>query len=85
MRVECGVHNGRLVTRVVDTGIGIKPEDMKQLFKPFRQIDAGITRKREGTGLGLSICKRLAEMLGGEISVESEWGEGSVFTLTLPL
>jgi signal transduction histidine kinase len=74
-----------LVTRVIDTGIGIRQEDMSTLFKPFRQVDAGITRQYEGTGLGLSICKRLAEAMGGKIQVESEWGKGSRFIFTLPL
>jgi signal transduction histidine kinase/membrane-bound lytic murein transglycosylase MltF len=70
---------------VADTGIGIKPEEMDKLFKPFCQIDTGLARNHEGTGLGLSICKKLVEMLGGTIRVESEWGKGSAFTFTLPL
>ena len=71
--------------RVVDTGIGIKPEDLATLFQPFRQIDAGIARQREGTGLGLVICRRLAALLGGEISALSEWANGSEFTVTIPV
>ena len=70
--------------RVADTGIGIKPEDMRNLFQPFRQIDTGLTRQHEGTGLGLAICRRLAQLLGAEIEAESQWGKGSVFTFTLP-
>jgi PAS domain S-box-containing protein len=70
---------------VTDTGIGIKPEDMEKIFQPFRQIDSGLTRQHEGTGLGLTICRRLADLLGGEISARSTWGEGSVFTFILPL
>ena len=70
---------------VADTGIGIKPEDMEKIFQPFRQIDSGLTRQYEGTGLGLTICRRLADLLGGEISARSTWGEGSVFTFILPL
>jgi signal transduction histidine kinase/putative methionine-R-sulfoxide reductase with GAF domain len=85
VRVESEVRGNWLVTRVVDTGIGIKPEDMGKLFQAFRQIDSGIDRQHEGTGLGLSICKRLVEMLGGEVWAESKWGVGSTFTFTLPI
>jgi len=70
--------------RVSDTGIGIKPEDLATLFQPFRQIDSEITRAQEGTGLGLAICRRLAELMRGELRAESQWGRGSVFTLTIP-
>lgn len=82
--ITCNLKNGEVLTRVSDTGTGIKPEDVDKLFKPFRQLDVGVARKREGTGLGLSICRRLVEMLGGKIWVESEWGKGSVFSFTLP-
>ena len=78
--------NSMLRISITDTGIGIKAEDIKELFKPFRQIDTGTTRRYEGTGLGLSICKRLACMLGGNIEVQSDGpGKGSTFTFTLPL
>jgi signal transduction histidine kinase len=70
---------------VADTGLGIKREDLDKLFQPFRQLDGGLTRQHEGTGLGLAICKRLAERLGGVITVESEWGKGSTFHFTLPV
>ena len=70
---------------VTDTGIGIKGEDLARLFTPFQQIDSGLARQHEGTGLGLAICRRLARLLGGEISASSEWERGSTFTLTLPL
>lgn len=71
--------------QVSDTGIGIKPEDLPKLFLPFRQIDSGLTRMHEGTGLGLAICRRLAMLMGGTISVTSDWKRGSVFAVTLPL
>ena len=83
--VRAGVEAGGVRIAVADTGIGIKAEDMSKLFEPFRQIDTGLSRQHEGTGLGLAICRRLAELLGGEIEAESEWGKGSEFTLTLPL
>jgi len=70
---------------VADTGIGIGSEDLEKLFVPFQQVDSGLTRKYEGTGLGLSICRRLAEKLEGIIEVESTPGQGSTFTVTLPL
>jgi PAS domain S-box-containing protein len=71
--------------RVCDTGIGIRPGDIPLLFQPFRQIESGLARMHEGTGLGLAICGRLAALMGGGITVESEWGKGTTFTLTLPL
>ena len=71
--------------RISDTGIGIRPEDLKELFQPFRQIDTGLTRKNEGTGLGLAICQRLAELMGGVITAQSEIGSGSIFTFIMPL
>jgi len=73
----------RLVVR--DTGIGIRPEDQALLFLPFSQVDSGLTRQHEGTGLGLAICRRVTELLGGTITVRSEWQRGSEFTVILPL
>ena len=63
----------------------IKPEDLSKLVQPFRQIHSGLSRQHEGTGLGLAICRRLADLLGGQIAVESVWGQGSTFSFILPL
>ncbi len=69
-----------LIFRVADTGVGIRKEDLGKLFAEYHRFDAGVNRAVEGTGLGMSITKRLVEMMGGDISVESEYGRGSVFT-----
>jgi signal transduction histidine kinase len=70
---------------VSDTGIGIAPADQEKIFEDFRQLDNSPTRAYGGTGLGLSICRRLAQMLNGRLSVQSQLGKGSSFTLTLPV
>jgi PAS domain S-box-containing protein len=70
---------------VTDNGIGISPEGIQQLFKPFSQIDSGLARRFEGTGLGLAMVKLLAELHGGTVAVASTEGEGSCFTVWLPL
>jgi signal transduction histidine kinase len=70
---------------VSDTGIGIKPEDISKLFKPFSQIEGSYTKTYEGTGLGLSLTKRLVELHGGSIRAESEFGKGSRFVFTIPV
>ena len=80
-----GLNNSQvLIFRVTDTGIGMTDEQLQQIFKPFTQADASTTRKYGGTGLGLTISQRLCQILGGEISVESENGRGSTFTVKLP-
>lgn len=73
-----------LKVAVIDTGIGIKEGDMKKLFTSFQQIDSKRNRNVEGTGLGLAICKQLVTLMGGTISVESTYGEGSTFSFEIP-
>jgi signal transduction histidine kinase len=86
-RVELKVlrEGENLVTRVTDSGIGIPAEEQERLFKPFHQIDTGLSRNYEGTGLGLSICSKLVGLLGGSIWVESTPGRGSTFGFKLPM
>jgi PAS domain S-box-containing protein len=74
----------RVLFRVRDTGIGMSAEQMKMLFQPFSQVDTSTARKHEGAGLGLVISRRLCQMMGGSLDVESEAGKGTVFTANLP-
>lgn len=82
LRLEAG--DDSISITVADTGVGIRPADLEKLFRPFSQVETGLPGDREGTGLGLSISKLLVEAMGGRISVESAWGEGSRFRFTLP-
>jgi PAS domain S-box-containing protein len=75
---------GEVWLAVADTGIGIAPENQHKVFEDFHQVDSSLTREYGGTGLGLAICARLATMLGGRITLMSEPGKGSTFTLILP-
>jgi len=77
--------NGMVKVSVKDTGPGIKQEDMDRLFKTFSRIHAEGEEYKEGTGLGLHLSRKIADLLGGEISAESEFGKGSTFTFSLPL
>ena len=71
--------------RIEDTGIGMAPDHLNRLFKPFEQADGSTTRKFGGTGLGLSICKHVVDLMGGDIRVETELGKGSTFEVRVPL
>jgi signal transduction histidine kinase len=84
LKVQTEPKEGLIRFSVTDTGIGIKPEDQTKLFKPFVQIDGKLSRQYEGTGLGLSLAKKLVELHGGHIEMQSEFGKGSCFTFILP-
>jgi signal transduction histidine kinase len=77
--------NGSFVLTVRDTGPGIAPADQDKIFEEFQQVDSSNNRKKGGTGLGLAISKRMVEMQGGSISVQSEVGQGATFRVTLPI
>jgi PAS domain S-box-containing protein len=85
IRIEVKALREELTVGVSDRGIGIREEDIEKLFSPFRQIDMSSTKQYEGTGLGLYLCKKILVLLGGAISVKSEFGSGSTFTFVLPM
>ena len=85
VRIDVAAENGDLVVSVSDTGPGIPETDREKIFDEFRQAEGSITQKKGGTGLGLAIAKRIVELHGGKIWVESEVGKGSKFIFTLPI
>lgn len=85
LKVTANNDENKIIFTVWDTGIGIRKEDMNKLFKPFSQISSNLSREFEGSGLGLALVAKLTEMMGGSVSVESQFGEGSEFSITLPI
>ena len=84
IKIAASQQNGSLKLVVSDTGIGIEQKELKKIFEEFHRGDSSSTKKYRGTGLGLAIVKKFVNLLGGEVTVESEVGKGSVFTVTLP-
>jgi signal transduction histidine kinase len=85
IRISAKAGDGSFTIAVRDTGPGISPADQGKIFEEFQQAENATTRKKGGTGLGLAISKRIVEMHGGRIWVESEPGHGSTFSFTLPV
>jgi CheY-like chemotaxis protein len=84
LEVQMDANVGQVMFSIIDTGIGITPEDQQKLFKPFVQLDSSLSRQYEGSGLGLALVKKLVEMHGGSVGVESEAGKGSRFHFNIP-
>jgi len=85
VRLGCIVSNGTLEVSIADTGVGIAAENIEYVFEPFWQAEQTATRKTGGTGLGLSVTRKLARLLGGDVTVASRVGAGTTFLLTLPM
>jgi len=85
VRLEATVSDGTFLVSVADTGPGIAPADQQKIFEELQQVDSSSTRRKGGTGLGLSIAKRIVELHGGRMWVESSPGKGSTFWFTLPV
>ena len=84
VKLIISTHNGNTIIEVIDTGIGISPEDTKLIFKDFHRVEQGLTSNYEGVGLGLTLSKRIVELHEGTITVKSKLKKGSTFTVTLP-
>jgi len=85
VRLTCSVRDGELEIRIADTGVGIDAANIEYVFEPFWQLEQSVTRKAGGTGLGLSVTRKLARLVGGDVTVASRMGAGTTFLLTLPL
>jgi PAS domain S-box-containing protein len=85
VKLTARMTDGEFVAVIRDSGLGIAPENLARIFEPFWQVEDPITRLRGGSGLGLSVTRNLARLLGGDVAVESQVGQGSTFRLTLPL
>ena len=85
VRVSCAVNNSILEVRIADTGVGISADNFEEVFEPFWQAEQSATRKTGGTGLGLSVTRKLARLLGGDVTVSSRVAAGTTFLLTLPM
>ncbi|MEO7823672.1 MAG: ATP-binding protein [Gemmatimonadaceae bacterium] len=85
VRLTCSVREGTLEIRIADTGVGIDAANIEDVFEPFWQLEQSVTRNAGGTGLGLSVTRKLARLLGGDVTVVSHMGAGTTFLLTLPL
>lgn len=85
VNVRVSVEDERLMIRVIDSGLGMTPDQMARIFSPFEQADKSITRQFGGTGLGLAISANLVTLMGGSLSVKSDLGQGSCFSMSLPL
>ena len=82
--MEGRTEDGWIAVRITDRGLGLTPEQASHVFEKFYRVDSSITRSIDGTGLGLALCRGVVEAHGGDISVTSKPGEGSVFTFRLP-
>jgi signal transduction histidine kinase/DNA-binding response OmpR family regulator len=84
LKARLGASGQEVVYSVEDTGIGISKEDLPRLFTPFQQLDGSENRKHQGTGLGLALCRKMVELIGGEITLESEPGRGTLVQVNIP-